>query len=154
MKKHKWDLLSAVCLERHPITTKPKTELESKFQQMLACIEFEGSMKSDHELRHEIDKKQQMLQKKGMLDVDIDLAVTQTAQDLEDAGDAELAAFKFAPRTTEVDKKHIKNSLERKLDRHLLLLVKQKVGEESFWLPPQGNRANGESMRQVSYLHL
>lgn len=126
------------------------TELESKFKKMLQEIEFENSMKNDHELRMESEKKQIELQKQGILDVDLDVMITQTAQDLEDSGEAELAAFKFAPRITDADEKNIKNSLDRKLDSCLVLLVEQKLGKDLFWLLPQGCRLEGETMRQVS----
>ncbi|XP_043274963.1 39S ribosomal protein L46, mitochondrial isoform X2 [Venturia canescens] len=149
-KKKKWDLFSAVCLERHPVITKPMLELESKFHKILREIEFENSMKCDHELRLEAERKQVELQKKGLLDVDLDVAIKQSAQDIEDSGEAELAAFKFAPRVTEADEKNIKTSLDRKLDSCLVLLVQQKLGDELFWLPPQACRVEGESMRQTA----
>lgn len=40
-------------------------------------------------------------------------------------------------------------SLERKLDKNLLLLVQQKIGKDLVWVPPQSLRAEGETMREV-----
>lgn len=51
----KWDLFTAVCLERKPIITPPPNELEAKFLKLLTDIEFERSLMSDHELQHELD---------------------------------------------------------------------------------------------------
>lgn len=49
----------------------------------------------------------------------------------------------------EFDKQNITSSLKRKLDKNLLLLVQQKVGNSHYWIPPQGIRKEGETMRQV-----
>lgn len=50
----------------------------------------------------------------------------------------------------EFDKQNITSSPQRKLDKCLLLLVQQKVGNAYYWIPPQGIRQDGESMRQVT----
>lgn len=50
----------------------------------------------------------------------------------------------------EFDKQNITSSPQRKLDKCLLLLVQQKVGNGYYWIPPQGIRQDGESMRQVN----
>uniref|UniRef100_A0A1Y1L4T3 Large ribosomal subunit protein mL46 N-terminal domain-containing protein n=1 Tax=Photinus pyralis TaxID=7054 RepID=A0A1Y1L4T3_PHOPY len=96
--KTKWDLLTAVCVERKPIVTPALTELEQTFHKYLSEKEFELSLKSDHELQHEAELKQQSLLKKG--DVDLDATTKQTAQDFLDACTEELAQFKFADRLT------------------------------------------------------
>lgn len=96
MKKWKWDLVSAVCLERHPIITKPMTDFEQRFQESLNQIEFENSYKSDHELRVERDNKL----KDQPVNDDTEVTITQTAQDFEDACKEEFDKFKFASRLT------------------------------------------------------
>lgn len=40
-------------------------------------------------------------------------------------------------------------TLKRKLDKNLLLLIQQKVGNRYYWIPPQSIRKEGETMRQV-----
>ena len=50
---------------------------------------------------------------------------------------------------TEADKEKDQKSLDRMLDRHLLLVVRQKLGTSSVWILPQGQRQEGETMRQV-----
>lgn len=151
VQKKKWDLLTAICVERHPILTKPKLEIEERFQDMLDEVEYENSMKSDHELRFEAETKQQENLKKGLIDPDQEKVSTQTAQDLEDASNAEFEKFKLTPRLTEADKQNIMTSLERKLEKTLVLLVQQKVGTDNYWLLPQGLRKDGETLRQVSH---
>ncbi|XP_046417824.1 39S ribosomal protein L46, mitochondrial isoform X1 [Neodiprion fabricii] len=147
--KEKWDLVSAVCVERHPVISKPLKDIEAKFQHYLDQLEFENSMKSDHELRHKKDKEIQEQIKAGTGEIDMD-AIKQTAQDFEDASLDELNKFQFASRTTEADKKNDLTSLDRKLDKNLVLLVEQQVGEKIFWIPPQGVRKDGETLRQTA----
>ncbi|XP_012287407.1 39S ribosomal protein L46, mitochondrial isoform X2 [Orussus abietinus] len=144
--KVKWDLWSAVCLERHPVITKPMNELQTRFKKMLNEIEFENSMKSDHELRSELEQKRLEMK---MIDIDADVVINETAQDLEDKYEKEFLQFQFAPRIT-ADQKNITDSLQRKLDRNLLLLTEQKLGDNKYWLPPQGLRKEGETMRQAA----
>lgn len=54
--KEKWDLYTSVCLERKPVITPALNALETQFQDYLSHVEFEHSLKSDHEIRHENDK--------------------------------------------------------------------------------------------------
>lgn len=49
----------------------------------------------------------------------------------------------------EFDEQNITSTLKRKLDKNLLLLVHQKIGDSHYWIPPQGIRKEGETMRQV-----
>jgi large subunit ribosomal protein L46 len=49
----KWDLLSAVCLERKPVITPQLTPLEIEMADIMARLEFVQSLKSDHEIRQE-----------------------------------------------------------------------------------------------------
>lgn len=114
-------------------------------------IEFEESLKSDHELRLEKDKMQAILLKKGEIEMDLDTeASKQTAQDLEDLYIDELAKFNLSPRVTEADKKNDKQSLNRQLASTLYLMIEQKLGEEKHLLLPQGKRLDGETMRQTA----
>lgn len=94
----KWDLYSSICLERHPIIIQSMQEIELKFYNMLKKIEFENSLKSDHELRKEREKN---VQNVNLHNTDEDDAILlQTAQDFEDSNQEELNNFKFAPTIT------------------------------------------------------
>uniref|UniRef100_A0A182WID6 Large ribosomal subunit protein mL46 n=1 Tax=Anopheles minimus TaxID=112268 RepID=A0A182WID6_9DIPT len=147
--EQKWDLYAGVLVERLPIVTKTLEPLEAKFKQMLDQIELEKSLKSNHELRKETEKQQLELLKAGKIDLDSE-ALKQTAQDLEDAYNEEYARFKAAPRVTEADQKNDIQSLDRKLEETLVLLVEQKLGTKSHYLLPQGLHRKGESMRQTA----
>lgn len=147
--KEKWDLLAGVLVERLPVVTKTMEPIEAKFKSILDQIEFENSLKSNHELRKETEKRQAELLKAGKIDLDSE-ALKQTAQDLEDAYNDEFSKFKPAPRVTEADKKNDTSSLERKLEETLVLLAEQKLGEKSYYLLPQGQHVAGETLRQTA----
>lgn len=51
---------------------------------------------------------------------------------------------------SEDDKSNNIKSLNRKLDKHLVLLIKQKLGKETHFLLPQRIRQDGEALRQVN----
>ncbi|GLG98773.1 uncharacterized protein GBIM_05364 [Gryllus bimaculatus] len=97
----------------------------------------------------QITKKQAELLKKGELDSDADVTV-KTAQDLEDAYQDEFSKFQFAARQTDCDKRKDLKSLDRALDKYLVLVVNQKIGDDYRWILPQGLRENGETMRQTA----
>lgn len=68
---------------------------------MLATVEKELSLKSNHELRHEQDLMRVEFLKLGDTEeVDIEEASKQTAVEFEDACTEELKAFTPAPITT------------------------------------------------------
>ncbi|XP_011176131.2 39S ribosomal protein L46, mitochondrial [Solenopsis invicta] len=143
----KWDLYSAVCLERHPVIVQPMEEIELKFHNMLRKIEYEKSLKSNHELRKENEQKKKP---SSDMDDDTNVNILQTAQDIEESYQEELDNFKFAPTITKFDEQNITSSLKRKLDKNLMLLVQQKIGNSHYWIPPQGIRKEGETMRQTA----
>lgn len=53
--QEKWDLLTAVCLERKPIITQELTEIEKEFKDYLAQVELERSLRNDFEIKHDIE---------------------------------------------------------------------------------------------------
>lgn len=147
VSKEKWDLFAGVLVERLPVVTKTLNKLEQKYLNYLQQVEFENSLKSNHELQHEKDLKQAELIKKGQLEIDLDDASSkQTAQDLEDMYTEEVKQFNSGNRTTNDDFK----SANRNLEDTLYLLVKHKLGSKSHFLLPQGSRLENESMRQAA----
>lgn len=52
----KWELISAVCLERLPVISPPMKPIELEFSKMVERIDIQKSLKSDHELRFEEEK--------------------------------------------------------------------------------------------------
>lgn len=115
-------------------------------------MEFEISLKSDHEIRREKDIRQQELIKAGKLEIELDSDAKslQTAQDVEDMNKEELEKFKFAPRETEDDKNNNVKSLNRKLDETLMLLCSDTVGKADAFILPQAQWAEGETLRQTA----
>lgn len=149
--KKKWDLMSAVCLERKPLITRELNEIEKKVQDLMYQVELENSMKSDHELRCIADelRAQKLLEKTLNVDM-IDDALQQTGQDFVDVGLNELKKFTPASRITKADKENNTKSTQRKLDRHLVFLLNIKLGDKSHWTMPFGKRLEGETLRQTA----
>lgn len=93
-------------------------EIEVKFSNLLKKIEFENSLKNDHELRIEREEKQ----KPSSDDNDLDKSkiIMQTAQDFEDSCQEELNNFKFGSTVTSMNTlkfyTYIKN-IERKYNK-------------------------------------
>ncbi|XP_076755186.1 mitochondrial ribosomal protein L46 [Xylocopa sonorina] len=143
--EEKWDLLSAVCIERHPVITKPMRDIEAKYQKMLERIEFENSVISDFEVQNEKEKSQ----KEGFKIENI--TSNQTIRDLEDSWEEELAKFTFASRASGAEEDNAVVSLKRKLEKNLVLLVEQKIGNSNLWIPPQSIRKPKETMIQTAY---
>ena len=50
---------------------------------------------------------------------------------------------------TEADEQNDLKSVQRKLDRKLVLVVKQKLGDKDYWCLPQIRWSKGQSMREV-----
>lgn len=143
-----WDLVGAVCVERKPIITQELVPIEKKYLEFLRQVEMEKSHLSDHEVRHKKDLINAEKLKSGKT-VDLD-AMSKTAQDFEDACMEQFNKFTPAPRVTEADLNNDQKSLERKLDQTLLLVVKQKLGNDHRWILPQGVRVEGETLRQTA----
>ncbi|KAK9881990.1 hypothetical protein WA026_018179 [Henosepilachna vigintioctopunctata] len=144
----KWDLITAVCLERKPVIAPEPSKMEKEFQDYLSDLELRNSLKNDFELRNESEIKKIELLKSGEVDLDSDVTLKQTAQDFIDASTEEAMSFKLAGRTTANENNN--RSLNRKLDKHLVLLVKQKIGNVHHYLLPQGPRQEGETLRQAA----
>ncbi|XP_020030944.1 large ribosomal subunit protein mL46 [Castor canadensis] len=142
-----WRLLGALCLQRPPLISKPLTPLQEEMATLLQQIEIEKSLYSDHELRA-LDEAQQMAKKKADLcDDEQDEQGVFLVQDLEDMWEQKFLQFKTGDRITEADKQNDRTSLNRKLDRNLVLLVRQKLGDQDVWLLPQVEWQPGETLR-------
>lgn len=115
----------------------------------MAQIEFEQSLKSDFEIREEKDKLIAELQKKGKADIDLE-ASQLTAQDYKDLWKDELSKCKLSSRITEADKKNDRKSVNRELEKPLILVIEQKLGNGKYFVLPQGQRQDGETMRQCA----
>lgn len=111
--------------------------------------ESEGSYKSDHELRHERDLRNAKLARTKPTEMDAGAVATQTALDFEEASNKEFDEFRFPSSESHSADSDIK-SLDRKLDRHLLYLVKDNVGKNNLWMLPQGIRKDGETLRETA----
>ena len=128
-------------------------DIEARFQETLKQIEFENSLLSDFEIemKKELDQKQKQKSARMLTDDDTDIVSNQTKQDFLDSSEQELMKFKFAPRTSEAEENSRSLSLKDKLDKHLVLLVEQRVGNADLWIPPQSVRKQRETMIHTAY---
>ncbi|NXI34440.1 RM46 protein, partial [Galbula dea] len=146
-----WRLFGAMCLLRLPRITQPLEKEEEEMAALMEQIELEKSHYSDHEIR-KLEEEERLKRRKESI-YDDDEAASKTvimAQDLEDQWEQKLLRFKPAPRITDADKNNNRTSLDRKLDRNLMLLVKQKVGNQELWLLPQAEWQPGETLRRTA----
>ncbi|XP_003986866.1 39S ribosomal protein L46, mitochondrial isoform X1 [Felis catus] len=142
-----WRLVGALCLQRPPLVSKPLTPLQEEMAALLQQIEVERSMYSDHELRA-LDEAQRLAKRKADLyDEEEDEQNVLLVQDLEDVWEQKFLQFKPGARITEADEKNDRTSLHRKLDRNLVLLVKEKLGDKDVWILPQAEWQPGETLR-------
>ncbi|XP_004617585.2 39S ribosomal protein L46, mitochondrial [Sorex araneus] len=142
-----WRLWGALCLQRPPRVSKPLTPLQEEVAALLQQIEVERSLYSDHELRA-LEEARRLAKKREDLSDDEDgeqdiLLV----QDLEDAWEQKFLQFRPGARTTDADKKNDRTSLQRQLDRNLVLLVKEKLGDQEVWVLPHAEWQPGETLR-------
>uniref|UniRef100_A0A8D0H5C2 Large ribosomal subunit protein mL46 N-terminal domain-containing protein n=1 Tax=Sphenodon punctatus TaxID=8508 RepID=A0A8D0H5C2_SPHPU len=144
----RWRLQGAVCLQRLPRLVQPLNPEQEEMERLVQQLEVEKSYYSDHELRCMEEEDRQERLKDNTYNEDDELEQTiMLVQDLEDTWEQTLQKFKAAPRITEADEKDDRTSLNRKLDRSLLLLVKEKIGDQEIWLLPQAEWRTGETLR-------
>ncbi|XP_026504342.1 39S ribosomal protein L46, mitochondrial [Terrapene carolina triunguis] len=147
----RWRLVGALCLQRLPRITQALSPEEEAMAQLVHQIEVEKSNFSDHEIRRMAEEEQLQKRKDNIHDEEADsVQATVLAQDLEDAWEQKFQQFKAGPRITDADKRNDRTSLNRKLDRNLMLLVKEKVGNQELWLLPQAEWQAGETLRSTA----
>ncbi|XP_072473930.1 large ribosomal subunit protein mL46 [Notamacropus eugenii] len=143
-----WRLLGALCLQRPPIVSQPLTPLQVEMAELLQQIEVEKSRYSDHEIRALEETRRLERKKADIYDSDDDDEQNiLLAQDLEDTWEQTFLQFKPQPRVTEADQKNDRTSLHRKLDQNLVLLVKEKMGDQETWMLPHAEWQDGETLR-------
>uniref|UniRef100_F6Y8T8 Large ribosomal subunit protein mL46 n=1 Tax=Monodelphis domestica TaxID=13616 RepID=F6Y8T8_MONDO len=143
-----WRLLGALCLQRPPVISQPLSPLQVEMAELLEQIEVEKSRYSDHEIRA-LEEAQRLERKKADIydSDDDDEKDILLVQDLEDTWEQKFLQFKPEPRVTEADKKNDQTSLHRKLDQNLVLLVKEKLGDQETWMLPYAEWQVGETLR-------
>uniref|UniRef100_A0A8C8R6K4 Large ribosomal subunit protein mL46 n=1 Tax=Pelusios castaneus TaxID=367368 RepID=A0A8C8R6K4_9SAUR len=149
----RWRLLGALCLQRPPSVAQalePEQEEMARLMQQVSG-EMEKSQFSDQEIKRfeEIARLQKM--KDGIFEEEenVEKVIIQTT-DQEDAWEQKFQQFKAAPRITDADKRNDRTSLNRKLDRNLVLLVKENIGNQDLWLLPQAEWQAGETLRSTA----
>lgn len=147
-----WDLVSAVCIERPALIVPPLNQMETKMKTLLTDLEYENSMKNDHEMRHMQDIERD--EKKKVVDDSTGGGpggeAVITALDMEDKWKAESLEFKVDQALTDADRNQDQKSILRQLDKPLRLVLNLKLGDDTFWDLPGAKRKPGETMRQTA----
>lgn len=139
-KTKEWDLIVGVCLERHPIITKPMNDIEKRYYEYLRMKQSEECLKCDFELQYE------KAQANVPTEDENEMANMHYVKELQSTTLDELKKFKLASRVTD----DTVTSVKRRLDKNLLLLIEQKFGDDKYWVPPQSHREEGESLRETA----
>ncbi|XP_054168907.1 39S ribosomal protein L46, mitochondrial-like [Oppia nitens] len=147
-----WQLLAAVCLQRLPQIVPEMNWLEKKMDTVLKTIELNNSLLSDHEMRHfaDIERAKRIASGDKVDEKDLDAAAKQTAQDFEEFYVKLYDQFTKSSRITQADMTSDRKSLDRCLDKHLMLVCKQRIGQTDQWLLPQAIHTDGETMRETA----
>ncbi|CAI2350156.1 unnamed protein product [Caenorhabditis sp. 36 PRJEB53466] len=153
----KWDIFASVVLARPPVVAPPMSDVEQRFHRLQKAEEQEKSLMCNYELKTKQDQKmlarrEQLLSEgKELSELDEEIGVTNAVREDEwKRKAAELEQkYKFSSNSTTSDPK----SAERLLDRKIVLIVKQKLGEKKYaspWILPQMKHRQGETLRQTA----
>ena len=152
----KWELWSAVIVERPPTLTNDLGGIEKTVCQTMREIEDERSLKCDFELRQEKDLENAERKKKGLEPLtaaasDSDL---RTADDMLEEWKKDAKQFEPAPTRTKADEENDLRSTQRELSRSLRLVVEAKwptsEGDDWIWDLPTTRWREGETMRETA----
>ncbi|EYC18741.1 hypothetical protein Y032_0026g1342 [Ancylostoma ceylanicum] len=149
----------SVALSRPQVIAPPMSEIEKRFQSLQLEEERENSLLCNFELKSLRDErliaKRAELEREGKelseLDEQIGVANAQIEDEWKKKGEQLVQSLCLnKPRSSE-DKDE--RSLRRLLDRKLLLVVRQRLGQanyESPWILPQTKHLPGESLRETA----
>ncbi|XP_044172190.1 39S ribosomal protein L46, mitochondrial-like [Acropora millepora] len=145
-------IFSAVCVQRLPIITKTKTDLEIAYEELQEKLEWEHSALSEDEVQW--DTIMQRKEKIKDEDNEESLAIgafESERKEFEEEQEEEWKTFVPAPRNTEADELNDLKSLQRKLQETLVLLVKKEKDSPS-WEPPLAEVMfdTSETLQQVA----
>ena len=153
----KWDLWSAVIVERPASLTKDLGGIERTVCETMREIEDERSLKSDFELRRERDLENAERKKKGLepLTAAGADAEMRMADDLLEEWKRDAKQFEPAPTRTKADEENDLRSTQRELSRPLRLVVEMKwptgAGNSEWqWDLPTTKWREGETMRETA----
>lgn len=143
-----WKICASVCLVRLPIIEPEKNELEVAFEKLSRQIEYERSVLSDWEIEklRQLDLISSIEAGEKSLD-DLDFKVAH--QDMEDTYDQSLHDFNDKAIETMPNNLDMMNP-QRLPEESLVLLTKQKLGNDSLWMLPVETWTPGETLRETA----
>ncbi|PIO63509.1 hypothetical protein TELCIR_14887, partial [Teladorsagia circumcincta] len=157
--RFKWDVMVSVALSRPQVIAAPMTEIEKRYHSLQMEEEQERSLLCDFELKSRHDEKllakRAELEREGKelseLDEQIGLANSIIQDEWNRRGEQLVKSLKLDnPRSQENSDER---SLQRMLDRKLLLIVQQRFGHDNYkspWILPQLKHKSGETLRETA----
>ncbi|CAD6192784.1 unnamed protein product [Caenorhabditis auriculariae] len=153
----KWDIVASVILSRAPIVAPQMQEVERRFQTLQLEEEAEKSLLNDYELKSKNDQK--MLERRAALEregkelseLDEQIGLTNAVREDEWARAAQR--FENQYKFSQIPQISDLRSVERQMDRKLVLIVKQTFGQKGYkspWILPQIQHRSGETLRQTA----
>ncbi|KAK6022240.1 enoyl-CoA hydratase/isomerase family protein, partial [Ostertagia ostertagi] len=153
--RFKWDVMVSVALSRPQVIAAPMTEIEKRYHSLQMEEEQERSLMCDFELKSRHDEKllakRAELEREGKelseLDEQIGLTNSMIQDEWNRRGEQLVKNLKLDnPRSREINDDR---SLQRMLDRKLLLIVQQRFGNDNYkspWILPQLKHESGETL--------
>ncbi|KAF1759312.1 hypothetical protein GCK72_015777 [Caenorhabditis remanei] len=159
----KWEIYASVVLSRAPLIAPPMSEIESKFHRLQMKEEEEKSLLSNYELKTKQDlkmvaRREQLIREgKELSELDEEIGVTnaQKEDDWKRISEELNQKYRFDSLKTGVTEAENERNLMREMERKLVLIVKQRMGNESKgyetpWILPQIKHREGETLRQTA----
>uniref|UniRef100_A0A1I7WN71 Enoyl-CoA hydratase domain-containing protein 2, mitochondrial n=1 Tax=Heterorhabditis bacteriophora TaxID=37862 RepID=A0A1I7WN71_HETBA len=132
LRVQKWDVMVSVVLWRPPIIAPPMTTTEQTLLAKRTALEFEG---------------------KDLSELDGQIGVSNAVRIDEWTKKAEQLNTQYHLSEPRMFQSSDERSLMRELDRKLVLIVKQRFGDDKYvspWILPQMKNKSGESLRQIA----
>ncbi|XP_001634629.2 39S ribosomal protein L46, mitochondrial [Nematostella vectensis] len=139
-------IYTAICVERLPVVTADKSELEKRFEKLQDQLEIEHSVLCDDELtvKKLRDRKKKLTERDE--DEAIEIAqIEANRKEFQEEEEEEL--LQFQPASRETDDEGDVRSMNRKLQHNLVLLLKRN---DTSWEMPIGQIQDKESLRQAA----
>ncbi|KAA0184092.1 hypothetical protein HAZT_HAZT000609 [Hyalella azteca] len=143
-----WQIMTAVCVTRHPVLCPPLSPMEHTYSQHLQKLDVEQSLQCDFELQVIEDNAKKLLGVEEEVELlEEEAKEKRSALEQLDVWKQEQEEFE-KERVYEV--KASGGSVGSSLSRQVVLVQKYKLGSQDMWLLPQGPWKPGETLRQTS----
>ncbi|KAJ7370819.1 39S ribosomal protein L46, mitochondrial [Desmophyllum pertusum] len=144
-------IFSAVCVQRLPVITTEKSELEKRYEELQHQLEFEQSALSEDEVQlHKILERKRKLKDDDDDESNVIAISESQRKEFEEEQDEEWRKYEPGNRETEADKLDNMQSLHRKLQETLILLVRRGKDAATWELPHAEVTDTSDTLQQVA----